>query len=73
MLGREEDLLELNDVRMVAAQPLIQDLSTCGLDAACTYTCTVRWACSFDCLCSSLGANGESMEPLPCGKAYCTA
>ena len=31
----EEDLLELNDVGMVAAQPLIEDLPACRFDTAC--------------------------------------
>lgn len=37
MLGRQEDLLKLNDVGMIAAQPLVEDLSACCLDAACTH------------------------------------
>lgn len=36
VVGCEEDLLELNDVGMVAAQPLIEDLSACCFDTACT-------------------------------------
>ena len=37
VLRREEDLLKLNNVRMVAAQPLVEYLSACGLDAACMH------------------------------------
>ena len=35
MLCCQKDLLKLNDVGVVAAQPLIQNLSACCLDAAC--------------------------------------
>lgn len=37
MLRCEENLLELNDVRVVAAQPLIKDLPAGCLDAVCTH------------------------------------
>ena len=47
MLWREEDFLELNDVGMVAAQPLIEDLTACCLDAACPQALSGGSLCLF--------------------------
>ena len=63
VIRREEDFLELDDVGVCAAQPLIQDLSLSGLDAASQHSC----------LSHTLAAGGLGDDGLesPIGRCKC--